>query len=206
MAIYNNSPTIARSEADTIEGRLDLQRDFVRLAEMLLPKIDPHYRGDVARWIIDVAMGGDAPPPFDHPVLSIAKPEFEAIGARYRAIQTDEQWAITRAEVATQVSSSMTRYANAVTQAEKRGLEFKLSYETYTRLVQQRCTYCDFPISNKGVGLDRIDHSLGYLDLNVAPCCGLCNLTRGDRFSFDEMKLLGATIRGIRDARGEVGV
>lgn len=36
---------------------------------------------------------------------------------------------------------------------------------------------------------------------NVVPCCYECNLTRRDRFTFDEMILLGKKIREIKDDR-----
>jgi hypothetical protein len=52
-----------------------------------------------------------------------------------------------------------------------------------------------------GVGLDRLDNARGYDADNVVSCCTTCNVVRGNRFTPDEMMLLGRTIRKIRMAR-----
>lgn len=36
-------------------------------------------------------------------------------------------------------------------------------------------------------GIDRIDNSLGYIEGNVATCCKMCNISKGD-MSCDEFK------------------
>lgn len=41
-----------------------------------------------------------------------------------------------------------------------------------------------------GVGLDRIDNDSRRYDVTtVLPCCGSCNMTRGDRLTVEEMKV-----------------
>ena len=55
-----------------------------------------------------------------------------------------------------------------------------------------RCYYCG---SNKDLGFDRIDNKQGHYERNILLCCSLCNMTRGDRFSVEEMEQLGKIIK-----------
>lgn len=36
---------------------------------------------------------------------------------------------------------------------------------------------------------------------NVVPCCVECNKARNDNFSFEEMKVIGKTIREVKQSR-----
>ncbi len=47
-----------------------------------------------------------------------------------------------------------------------------------------------WPISPKGVGLDRLDNRFGYFLGNVYPCCGECNRIRGDTLTIKEAELV----------------
>lgn len=60
------------------------------------------------------------------------------------------------------------------------------------------CIYCS---SDKKVGCDRIDNNLGHLKTNVVPCCRVCNTTRMNNFSHQEMLLLGKVIEQINQNR-----
>lgn len=51
------------------------------------------------------------------------------------------------------------------------------------------------------IGCDRIDNSKGHTYDNVVPCCYVCNCARNNNFSFDEMKILGKTIKKIMEDR-----
>lgn len=62
--------------------------------------------------------------------------------------------------------------------AKKRGYLFDLSFDQFTILINQPCTYCGQIKSN---GVDRIDNSVGYTLENSAPCCSLCNDIKKDR-------------------------
>jgi hypothetical protein len=53
------------------------------------------------------------------------------------------------------------------------------------------CIYCD---STKTLGLDRMDNSKGHTKDNTNICCHICNMTRGDRFTVEQMKQLGKVI------------
>lgn len=94
------------------------------------------------------------------------------------------------------------RYKATALQSRKRGLEFSLSLEDFTRLLSDaRCHYCGGSLPDVGSGLDRIDNSTGYRIDNVVTCCTVCNLTRGDRFTFKEMEKLGSLISKFRESR-----
>ena len=51
------------------------------------------------------------------------------------------------------------------------------------------------------IGLDRIDNSKGHTKDNTVPCCYECNCARNNNFSFEEMKVLGKTIKQIKENR-----
>lgn len=57
--------------------------------------------------------------------------------------------------------------------ARKRGKIFTLTEADIIHLWNQPCTYCGEPIN--GVGLDRVDNSIGYTPENVVSCCKTCN-------------------------------
>ncbi len=61
------------------------------------------------------------------------------------------------------------------------------------------CFYCGDITSNRG--LDRIDNNKGHTLENTLVCCELCNMTRGNRYSVEEMILLGSVIRKIKKNR-----
>lgn len=70
-----------------------------------------------------------------------------------------------------------------------------LTVEEVAELIAQPCTHCgttDIPR-----GLDRIHNELPHIRENVVPACAPCNLARGDRFTFEEMQVIGAVIRQV---------
>lgn len=70
-----------------------------------------------------------------------------------------------------------------------------LSVDEVMQLISQPCVHCGTTTENRG--LDRIDNSLPHIKGNVAPSCAHCNFARGNRFSFEEMKIIGAAIRKV---------
>ena len=76
-------------------------------------------------------------------------------------------------------------YRSYQRKAEKSGLPFTFSIETFYKIVQQDCYYCGEPAkqifsTRSGReflynGLDRKDNSLGYTTGNTVTCCGMCN-------------------------------
>lgn len=65
----------------------------------------------------------------------------------------------------------------AVRQAVQRGHAWALTAEQYAELTAQPCHSCGGS-TGSSCGLDRIDNALGYMDGNVRPCCGPCNVAR----------------------------
>ncbi len=74
-----------------------------------------------------------------------------------------------------------------------------MSTEEIAKIISQPCTYCGTTEYNRG--LDRIDNSSAHIKGNVIPACAACNFARGDRFSVEEMKLIGTTIKKIYTKR-----
>jgi len=62
------------------------------------------------------------------------------------------------------------------------------------------CIYCG-DVSN--IGCDRVDNSKGHTKSNCIPACPLCNKTRLDSYTVEEMKLLGPVIKKIKSLRSK---
>lgn len=96
------------------------------------------------------------------------------------------------------------KYDKAQRDTRGRGMIWTISFEEFARLNSSLCTYCDDPLPEVGHGLDRKDNSVGYTIENVVPCCDDCNKTRGDRYSFQEMKeILSPVLRYLKQLRRE---
>lgn len=61
------------------------------------------------------------------------------------------------------------------------------------------CIYCGHT-DGRG-GADRIDNKKGHTKDNVVPACGLCNITRMNNYTYEEMKMIGEVIKKIRHER-----
>lgn len=99
------------------------------------------------------------------------------------------------------------RYRVAKSRAKARGLTFTLTYQEYIELIKEPCKYCwdvNTPVS--GVGLDRMDSSIGYEAGNVVSCCQDCNLTKREVFSYEEMLYIGQMIHIVKRARSNPGL
>lgn len=60
--------------------------------------------------------------------------------------------------------------------AQKRNLDFKLSFRQFMTFWQKPCSYCEDEI--KTIGLDRIDNNKGYEIGNIVSCCSFCNFAK----------------------------
>jgi hypothetical protein len=67
--------------------------------------------------------------------------------------------------------------------------------------ITQPCVYCGTVTDNRG--LDRIDNSLPHIKGNVQTACTGCNIMRGDRFTVEEMMLIGKTVSEIHKTRNK---
>lgn len=93
--------------------------------------------------------------------------------------------------------------------ARNKGLPFELTLEDHftpgapNTFWQKPCTYCNDKIET--IGLDRIDNDKGYTIDNVVSCCGDCNLTRGNRWTYEEMEtIIGPAIANVKNLRARL--
>ena len=80
---------------------------------------------------------------------------------------------------------------------KKKGRDCDISANDILNVYNSNCVYCGY----KATGFDRLDNSIGHIKSNCVPCCKECNVARMDNFTHEEMFLIGATIRKIKDAR-----
>lgn len=79
----------------------------------------------------------------------------------------------------------------------KRGLSVTVTEEWLERnILSKPCFYC----GEKGnSGPDRVDHDKGYGPKNLVAACVSCNRVRSDVWSVEEMKIIGRTLRFLRE-------
>lgn len=81
-----------------------------------------------------------------------------------------------------------------------KGFNTTIDEQWYINNIQNKlCTYCLLP--SDSMVADRIDNTKGHTKDNCIPACPLCNITRMDNYSVEEMKLLGNVIREIKLSR-----
>lgn len=85
-------------------------------------------------------------------------------------------------------------------QAEEKGRCWEITEQDYKVLVSLPCFYCGGSLPKRGCGLDRVDNAEGYKLGNVVPCCTNCNMTRANRFTAEEMRIVAATLLVARRA------
>ncbi len=84
--------------------------------------------------------------------------------------------------------TARTRYSTARASARKRKIEFALSFEEFSTIVSQPCTYGPPATAPEiRVGIDRKDNSKGYETGNCVPCCARHNQIKSDVFSHADM-------------------
>ena len=74
--------------------------------------------------------------------------------------------------------------------------------EYIENLFEGGCIYCGEKDWHE-LGLDRIDNTKGHTKDNVVCACRDCNWVRNSKFSFQEMLMLGNTIRNIKRLRSQ---
>ena len=101
-------------------------------------------------------------------------------------------------------------YNSLVYAARRRNQSISLTYEEYVHFTDTKeCHYCGTPILWKTVAdqktnrlnLDRKDNDLGYSLDNCVVCCYSCNVTKGDRFTYEEFMLLAPILKAIQQRR-----
>jgi hypothetical protein len=85
----------------------------------------------------------------------------------------------------------------------------------WRKMQDLRCAYCrisERDLSTVGMrsqiqhivkvlGVDRIDSDAGYTLDNLVPCCFVCNQIKGNRFTAEEMALIGPAVGEIWSSR-----
>ena len=98
------------------------------------------------------------------------------------------------------------RFDGGVYSAKRRGLTFTVTLEQYAALINQPCYYCQdrfgmIQDNQTGVGLDRIDNSIGYEIGNVVSCCKICNQIKMDCLTVEETIAAINAIFEVRNAK-----
>lgn len=101
----------------------------------------------------------------------------------------------------TKINQLKSKWSRMRSDDKKKGRETVIDYiskEKFIELAMQPCTYCGF---EESFGVDRIDNSLSHLTYNCIPCCGICNISRQNLFTVEEMKKIGLVIAEIKKQR-----
>lgn len=85
------------------------------------------------------------------------------------------------------------RFLSYRNDAKRRGHEFALSFEQFSKFWQSPCHYCGREIAE--VGLDRVNNLQGYLITNVVSCCRPCNMAKRDLTKSEFVALCYSVIR-----------
>ena len=110
-------------------------------------------------------------------------------------------------------------YEYLYTNLKNRGkYKVDLTLEEFLEFIKiTKCHYCNAEIkwyerhskyyeSSYAYNLDRKDNTTGYTKENCVVCCKLCNFTKANRFTYDEMLILGKSIEKINELREKVFV
>lgn len=79
----------------------------------------------------------------------------------------------------TNKNSSPHQYQIYVQDANKKNVEFSLTYEDFQGITTNPCNYCNEKHDRGFQGIDRIDQTVGYIRGNCVPCCKMCNYMKG---------------------------
>jgi hypothetical protein len=74
-------------------------------------------------------------------------------------------------------TNSSVRFREYKKRAKKSDLSFSMSEDDFMLFWNKECFYCSSSID--GIGLDRVDNSLGYDLQNLVSCCPVCNYAKG---------------------------
>jgi 5'-deoxynucleotidase YfbR-like HD superfamily hydrolase len=119
-------------------------------------------------------------------------------------------------------------YNRLVRTASEHNHGVQFSYEEFVKFTcEKTCHYCSGPVEwnaytslwepkrlrrvkdseplprtkHTGYNLDRKDNSLGYSVDNCVVCCGSCNRTKGDRFTYEEFLIIAHSLRLVQYLR-----
>lgn len=127
----------------------------------------------------------------------------QKVWANMNQTQRQKRYEGSRAYFKTPRGKALSLLKSCQSADKKKGHECDLTKEwLLSYIVGQPCTYCGD--SQNSTGCDRVINSIGHTKANVVPCCKTCNLVRGNRFSIQEMRLIGITIQSIKNSRKDI--
>jgi hypothetical protein len=84
-----------------------------------------------------------------------------------------ERYALWQKKASIKGQTQRGRFTKYKAQAKSRNYPFELDEDQFLSFWEKPCHYCGDKID--GIGIDRIDNSLGYTIENCVPCCEDCN-------------------------------
>jgi 5-methylcytosine-specific restriction endonuclease McrA len=115
------------------------------------------------------------------------KERLNAKSAAYRISHAEEL----RADRQVKMRRPQDQYRRLKNEAKRREYEVTITFEDFLLLrCIGSCDYCGDGLPEIGHGIDRKDNSFGYIIGNCVPCCTICNETKGEHLSYDEMHLI----------------
>ena len=87
-----------------------------------------------------------------------------------------------------------------------RGWAVSLTFDEFLKFTEtETCHYCSQQVawiprgnSSKATNLDRIDNLIGYTQENCVVCCPECNRIKSNKYSYDEMLVIGKFLKELR--------
>lgn len=112
-----------------------------------------------------------------------------------------------RKEVLSQSRQRGGRFTFDKGSARRHGHVWLLTKEQFDELIKQSCVYCGLePSDTQRIGIDRADNNGEYTPSNSVPCCFACNITKGDRFSKEEMLAMIDLVKSVRGGENRGGL
>lgn len=96
-------------------------------------------------------------------------------------------------------------FRHLVTLTKKRNMKCDLTFTEFLSFTLiKECHYCHSPIQWKTKGqrsyhLDRKDNDVGYNKHNCVVCCPRCNLSRTNRYTYQEWYIMNEYFRKLRN-------
>lgn len=84
--------------------------------------------------------------------------------------------------------------------AKKRNIEFELVQEQCEPFFNTNCYYCGDKFT--GLGMDRINNSIGYKLNNIVPCCYRCNIMKHTSTEHDFIKHIEKILTNLKIKNG----
>lgn len=107
-----------------------------------------------------------------------------------------------RKRMAVFAATARGRYQLMKSRSKLKGYVGIMGLDEYRALTQSAaCHYCGGELPPKGVGLDRIENSIGYVACNCVPCCQACNMMKGEVWTKAEFEQIAVVIRRLKEGR-----